>query len=148
MRAFRWLAMSMLVAAGPVSAQANPQITDSAGVRVVVNPAPRSNPPAFRLSARPRVSIGQVEGAPEYQLFRAHQAFVLSDGGIVVANVARNSAAAKRGLQPGDRILAANGHEVAEPEALGREVLRGYDRGGVLLVVQRGRYAYNLSFPL
>ena len=69
-------------------------------------------------------------------------------GGIVVANVSRNSPAAKRGLQPGDRILAANGHEVTEPEALGREVLRGYDRGGVLLVVQRGRYAYNLSFPL
>ena len=65
-----------------------------------------------------------------------------------VANVSRNSPAAKRGLQPGDRILAANGHEVTEPEALGREVLRGYDRGGVLLVVQRGRYAYNLSFPL
>ena len=69
-------------------------------------------------------------------------------GGLLVASVTRGSPAAKRGLEAGDRILAANGHEVADPEALGREVLRGYDRGGVLLVVQRGRYAYNLSFPL
>ena len=29
-----------------------------------------------------------------------------------------------------------------------REVLRGLDRGGVLLMVQRGRYAYHLGFPL
>ena len=69
-------------------------------------------------------------------------------GGLLVAAVTRDSPAARRGLQPGDRILAANGHEVSDPEALGREVLRGFDRGGVLLVVQRGRYAYNLSFPL
>jgi serine protease Do len=69
-------------------------------------------------------------------------------GALLVVSVARGSAAAERGLRPGDRILAANGHEVSDAEALGREVLRGYDRGGVLLVVQRGRYAYNLSFPL
>jgi serine protease Do len=69
-------------------------------------------------------------------------------GGLVVRSVTRGSPAAERGLEPGDRILAANGNEVTDPEALGREVLRGYDRGGVLLVVQRGRYAYNLSFPL
>jgi serine protease Do len=69
-------------------------------------------------------------------------------GRIVVAAVAGGSAAERRGLQPGDIVLGANGHELADAEALGREVLRGFDRGGVLLVVQRGRYAYNLSFPL
>ena len=69
-------------------------------------------------------------------------------GRLVVASVARGSAADERGLEPGDVVLGANGNEVADGEALGREVLRGFDRGGLLLVVQRGRFAYNLSFPL
>jgi len=69
-------------------------------------------------------------------------------GRLVVASVARGSAADERGLEPGDVVLGANGNEVADAEALGREVLRGFDRGGLLLVVQRGRFAYNLSFPL
>ncbi len=69
-------------------------------------------------------------------------------GRLVVAGVSRGSAADERGLAPGDVVLGANGNEVADPEALGREVLRGFDRGGLLLVVQRGRFAYNLSFPL
>ena len=72
----------------------------------------------------------------------------LERGRLRVTSVSRGSAAEERGLEPGDFVLQANGHDVADPEALGREVLRGYDRGGVLLVVQRGRYAYNLSFPL
>ncbi|MEO8275109.1 MAG: trypsin-like peptidase domain-containing protein [Thermoanaerobaculia bacterium] len=69
-------------------------------------------------------------------------------GHLVVTGVARGSSAGERGLQAGDIVLGANGNEVADPEALGREVLRGFDRGGLLLVIQRGRYAYNLSFPL
>jgi S1-C subfamily serine protease len=69
-------------------------------------------------------------------------------GRLMVASVARGSAADERGLEPGDVVLGANGNEVADAEALGREVLRGFDRGGLLLVVQRGRFAYNLSFPL
>jgi serine protease Do len=69
-------------------------------------------------------------------------------GRLVVAGVSRGSAADERGLEPGDVVLGANGNEVGDAEALGREVLRGFDRGGLLLVVQRGRFAYNLSFPL
>ncbi len=72
----------------------------------------------------------------------------LERGRLVVVGVAQGSAGFERGLEPGDVVLGANGNEVADPEALGREVLRGYDRGGLLLVVQRGRFAYNLSFPL
>ena len=72
----------------------------------------------------------------------------LQRGRLVVVGVARGSAAFERGLEAGDVVLGANGNEVADPEALGREVLRGFDRGGLLLVVQRGRFAYNLSFPL
>jgi serine protease Do len=69
-------------------------------------------------------------------------------GGLVVKGVTRGSAADRTGLGPGDVILGANGHEVAKLDALGEEVLRGYDRGGLPLVVQRGRFAYNLEFPL
>jgi serine protease Do len=69
-------------------------------------------------------------------------------GALVVQRVTRNSAAARTGLEPGDVILGANGHEVSKLDVLGEEVLRGYDRGGLPLVVQRGRYAYNLEFPL
>src|SRR5262245_28522108 len=67
-------------------AQAAPQISDSAGVRVVTNPVPGANAPVFRLSARPRVSIGVVEGSPEYQIFQASRGTVLSDGSILVVN--------------------------------------------------------------
>jgi serine protease Do len=69
-------------------------------------------------------------------------------GALVVTEVATGSAAERKGLRPGDRVLSANGQRVGDVEALGREVLRGLDRGGVLLVVQRGRYAYHLGFPL
>ncbi|GMU63827.1 MAG: putative periplasmic serine endoprotease DegP-like protein [Acidobacteriota bacterium] len=67
---------------------------------------------------------------------------------LVVATVARGSEAARAGLRPGDRLLGANGQRLADAEQLGREVLRSLDRGSLLLVVGRGRYAYNLNFPL
>jgi hypothetical protein len=86
MRTLGMLATALVLGASSATAQAGPEITDSAGVRVVTNAAPRANGPSFRLSAAPRASIGQVQGAPEYELFRATQAFVLGDGTIVVAN--------------------------------------------------------------
>jgi serine protease Do len=71
-----------------------------------------------------------------------------SRGALAIDRVASGSAAARRGLRPGDVILGANGQRVSNEEELGREVLRGLDRGGLLLAVQRGRYIYNLDFPL
>ena len=67
---------------------------------------------------------------------------------LVIDRVLRGSPAAERGLAANDVVIAANGQRVTDPEALGREVLRGLERGGLLLMVQRGRYRYNLSFPL
>ena len=68
-------------------------------------------------------------------------------GAIFVQQVARGSAAERAGLRAGDGILGANGRELKDLDNLGEEVLRGFDRGGLPLVVQRGRYSYNLEFP-
>ncbi|MBP1642077.1 MAG: Peptidase, (Protease Do) subfamily [Acidobacteria bacterium] len=68
--------------------------------------------------------------------------------GPIVEGVTRGSLAERAGLEPGDRLLAANGQRLEGTEQLGHEVLRGLDRGSLLLVVGRGRYAYNLNFPL
>jgi serine protease Do len=69
-------------------------------------------------------------------------------GGLAIRQVANGSVAAERGLRTGDVILGANGQETGSAELLGREVLRGLDRGSLLLAVQRGRWVYNLDFPL
>jgi len=59
---------------------------DSAGVTIVDNAAPVwSNAGGWQVS-QPVVDIGVLEGAPEYQLFRAASAVLLDDGTIVVAN--------------------------------------------------------------
>jgi serine protease Do len=69
-------------------------------------------------------------------------------GGLEIRRVVDGSPADRRGLRPGDLILAANGQRTDSAEALGREILRGLDRGGVLLSVQRGRFVYTLDFAL
>jgi serine protease Do len=69
-------------------------------------------------------------------------------GGIYVDTVERRSRAARVGLEPGDRILGANGQELKDREQLGHEVLRALDRGTLSLVIGRGRYAYNLNLPM
>ena len=71
-----------------------------------------------------------------------------ANGSLVIRRVAGGSLAERKGLRPGDLILGANGQEIKKLDELGREVLRGLDRGGLLLAVQRGRFVYNLDFPL
>jgi serine protease Do len=70
------------------------------------------------------------------------------NGRLVIRRVTEGSPADRRGLRAGDLILGANGQKLNSTEALGREVVRGVDRGGLLLAVGRGRYIYNLDFPL
>jgi S1-C subfamily serine protease len=69
-------------------------------------------------------------------------------GGLEIRQVTEGSPADRRGLRVGDVILGANGQRTGSAEALGREILRGLDRGGVLLSVQRGRGVYTLDFAL
>ena len=69
-------------------------------------------------------------------------------GRLMIVGVRRGSAAERKGLERGDLVLAANGQTVDTAEELAREVLRALDRGGLLLVVGRGRRSYYLSFRL
>jgi serine protease Do len=69
-------------------------------------------------------------------------------GLIYVERVVPGSEADMKGLKRGDLLLRVDGRPLDSLDALSREVLRAFDRGGLLLVVQRGRRAYYLSFRL
>jgi serine protease Do len=106
------------------------------------------------LRGEARRTLRLTAGAPPQGLGielleRAVGLSVAEQGGrLTVRRVVGGSPAAERGLAPGDVLLGANGQRVADLAHLGREVLRALDRGGLLLAVQRGRFVYNLSFPL
>lgn len=62
-------------------------VRDSAGVRIVENPAPDSTTRLdWTLSAEPVLSIGAMDGDPALQLFRVEDALRLDDGSILVSN--------------------------------------------------------------
>lgn len=69
-------------------------------------------------------------------------------GGLVVTSVARESPADRKGLERGDALLGVNGRRVASLEEVARAFERDYGRSGIVLVVGRGGYAYNLTFAL
>ncbi len=71
-----------------------------------------------------------------------------SPDGIVVRRVFPGSAAAETGLEPGDSILAVHGRRVTEVAELNGVVASDPDAPSIFLVVGRGRFAYNLTFPL
>ncbi len=80
--------IATLAACGRDAAEATvAMVRDSAGVRIVENTAPAwGSEPAWRLSDRPSLDIGVLDGDPAYQLFQVTGAIRLSDGRIVVAN--------------------------------------------------------------
>jgi S1-C subfamily serine protease len=68
--------------------------------------------------------------------------------GLVLTSVARESPADRKGLERGDVLVAVNGRRVSSLEDAARAVERGYGRSGLVLVVGRGGYAYNVTFAL
>ena len=63
-------------------------VRDSADIRIVENSRPPSESRLdWRVGTEPAVSIGAREGEGPYMLHRAGDAFILSDGRIVVANM-------------------------------------------------------------
>ncbi|HEY0144479.1 MAG TPA: trypsin-like peptidase domain-containing protein [Thermoanaerobaculia bacterium] len=69
-------------------------------------------------------------------------------GVVVVDQVARNTRADEIGLAPGDIVVAVNGVEVRSTQELNTQIARASDRSSLVLSVQRGRYVYNLTFPM
>jgi serine protease Do len=67
---------------------------------------------------------------------------------VVIDEVVSGSRAADVGLAPGDVIVGVNGAEVTSTKALNTEVMRGAERSSIVLSVARGRYVYNLTFPM
>jgi S1-C subfamily serine protease len=71
-----------------------------------------------------------------------------SRGGVVVRQVRSGSPADETGLRPGDLVLAVHGQQVNAISDVDRVVASDPDASSILMVVGRGGYAYNLTFPL
>ena len=67
---------------------------------------------------------------------------------VVIDDVASGTRAAEIGLQPGDVIVGINGVEVTSTNEANTQLARGAERSSIVLSVARGRYVYNLTFPM
>jgi len=67
---------------------------------------------------------------------------------VVIDQVLSGSRAVDIGLQPGDFIVGINGTEIASTKDLNAELIRSADRSSIVLSIARGRYVYNLTFPM
>ena len=67
---------------------------------------------------------------------------------VVIDDVIPGTRAAEIGLQAGDPIVMINGREVSSTPQANTELIRGAERSSIVLSVQRGRYIYNLTFPM
>lgn len=68
--------------------------------------------------------------------------------GLIVTRVTPGSAAEEAGLRAGDTLLSLNGQRVRDIGEINRLLTRDHTRSSLLLMVGRGRFAYNLTFPL
>jgi Do/DeqQ family serine protease len=71
-----------------------------------------------------------------------------SGGNVVNADVNPGSRGASVGLQSGDVIVGVNGTEVRSTSDLNNELTKAVERSSIVLSVARGRYIYNLTFPM
>jgi len=71
-----------------------------------------------------------------------------SGGNVVIADVNPGSRGASVGLQSGDVIVGVNGTEVRSTSDLNNELTKAVERSSIVLSVARGRYIYNLTFPM
>jgi serine protease Do len=67
---------------------------------------------------------------------------------VVIDEVINNSRASEVGLAAGDVIVGVNGTEVANTRDLNQQLIAGAERSSIVLSVARGRYVYNLTFPM
>ena len=67
---------------------------------------------------------------------------------VVVRSVVAGSPAEEAGLARGDVLLQVNGQRITTIADLDKILAREHTRSSLLLVVQRGPFAYQLPFPL
>jgi Do/DeqQ family serine protease len=67
---------------------------------------------------------------------------------VVIDDVISGSRAAEIGLAPGDVIVGVNGTEISSTRELNTQLIAGAERSSIVLSVARGRYVYNLTFPM
>jgi serine protease Do len=67
---------------------------------------------------------------------------------VVIDEVDRGSRGASIGLAPGDVIVGVSGVEIRSTGELNTELIKAAERSSIVLSVARGRYVYNLTFPM
>jgi serine protease Do len=73
---------------------------------------------------------------------------VVRRGGVTVSRVEPDSAADRAGLASGDGVLQIDGQAVKSVADVNRILARDHTRSSILLVIERGPFAYHLTFPL
>lgn len=71
-----------------------------------------------------------------------------SRGALVVDEVANGSRGESIGLNSGDFIVGVNGTGITSVKELNQQLTQAAERSSFVLSVQRGRYVYNLTFPM
>ena len=71
-----------------------------------------------------------------------------SRGAVVIDEVSRGSRGESIGLNSGDYIVGVNSTELSGVKELNKQLTQAAERSSFVLSVQRGRYVYNLTFPM
>jgi serine protease Do len=71
-----------------------------------------------------------------------------SRGALRITHVDPGSPAERAGLAPGDYVVGLNGNDVRSEKEAEAIVNRDFNKTTLLMVVQRGRWQYTLTFPL
>ena len=94
-------------------ASSSPAVSDSAGITIIENTAPRwAEGEGWRVAAEPLLDIGVVEGDSMYQLHDVAGVLELDDGRFVVAN---SGTSQLRFYDAGGRFLSASGRKGGGP---------------------------------
>ncbi len=67
---------------------------------------------------------------------------------VVIDEVVRGSRSERVGLARGDLIVGVNGVEVRSVRAINDELIKAAERSSIVLSVARGRFIYNLTYPM
>jgi hypothetical protein len=123
LRCFGFVLLGAMALTQPMASQT---VRDSAGVRIIINERPEWTGTGWRLRSEPLLDIGVADGKPEYELHDVMGAVRLSNGTVVIANMA---SANLRYYDPNGRYLFAAGRSGQGPgefqQLMGVAAIRG-----------------------